>query len=494
MMAEIYSNATQVITYMGPEERGDSEALILLTKMDNHFSPFYDSPELSDYNYAKYVMEKPPIHLKFKISKNDPTLKSLYSILFGEWTKRLWMVQENVLNKDTVMLRGHKLIPALAIQGVLMLSYSGLIPNLFLQEYHAMSQMAVGVLRAILHYERHAASDYSLANLSRLLGPQKCNDPRDRIFSLLAIAKDSKSLKIVPDYTKSVRDVFIDVAIRLVRANRIDDLLVIWAPLGIRNSYLPSWVPSFDTLENRVANNLFGAVATRLSNDYKLEADSVLVLNGIHLATISDPLGTFGYDIEDIIVSTSVSFRTKSSENFLSILEKARERAKDKPNVDATIYHTLMGGLDVGKHYSGNEVKTAAQGLHEVIAMLRSQTSKRIKLMRKAKISTRKAVEIFGKGHFSQSQTLANELVYNTMIKARSLCVTNDGRLCLTPEDARSGDIVAVLLGGSSLYVLRPDGNGKYIYIGDAFIYGEMRGESLKGEEWREKLQDFRLV
>jgi hypothetical protein len=46
-MAQIYSNATQVITYLGPAQSGDAASLNLLARIDAHFSPFYDQPEVA---------------------------------------------------------------------------------------------------------------------------------------------------------------------------------------------------------------------------------------------------------------------------------------------------------------------------------------------------------------------------------------------------------------------------------------------------------------
>jgi hypothetical protein len=55
----------------------------------------------------------------------------------------------------------------------------------------------------------------------RLIG---ATDPRDRIFGLLGIARDSNALGIVPDYAKTVVEVYIHAARTLIEHNQLNVL------------------------------------------------------------------------------------------------------------------------------------------------------------------------------------------------------------------------------------------------------------------------------
>jgi hypothetical protein len=63
----------------------------------------------------------------------------------------------------------------------------------------------------------------------------------------------------------------------------------------------------------------------------------------------------------------------------------------------------------------------------------------------------------------------------------RSFFVTRDRCLGLGPRAAKSGNIVTVLLGGSTAFILRPADFGYSQFVGEAYCHGFMDGEALLG-------------
>jgi hypothetical protein len=63
----------------------------------------------------------------------------------------------------------------------------------------------------------------------------------------------------------------------------------------------------------------------------------------------------------------------------------------------------------------------------------------------------------------------------------RSFFVTKDGCLGLGPRAAKPGDIVTVLLGGRTAFILRPADDGYYQVVGAALCHGFMDAEVLLG-------------
>jgi hypothetical protein len=61
----------------------------------------------------------------------------------------------------------------------------------------------------------------------------------------------------------------------------------------------------------------------------------------------------------------------------------------------------------------------------------------------------------------------------------RTLATSESGYMALVFLEARAGDIIFALRGGSMLYVLRPKGD-EYLFIGECYVYGFMDGEALK--------------
>lgn len=71
----------------------------------------------------------------------------------------------------------------------------------------------------------------------------------------------------------------------------------------------------------------------------------------------------------------------------------------------------------------------------------------------------------------------------------RRLGSCEHGWLCLLPDGALKGDSVVLAEGGRVPLVLRPDGDGYYMYIGEAYIHGVMDGEAFQPE----LLQDIKV-
>lgn len=67
------------------------------------------------------------------------------------------------------------------------------------------------------------------------------------------------------------------------------------------------------------------------------------------------------------------------------------------------------------------------------------------------------------------------------------------GLMGLCPSLVRRGDLVVILHGGSTPYVIRRIKNGRYQFIGECYVHGFMYGEAMEKEEAME-IQDFELV
>jgi len=71
----------------------------------------------------------------------------------------------------------------------------------------------------------------------------EATDPRDHIYALLGMASDRERLQIVPDYNKSVVEVFTDFMLFYLKDG--DLTLLSCNKLRKRHANLPSWVPDW---------------------------------------------------------------------------------------------------------------------------------------------------------------------------------------------------------------------------------------------------------
>jgi hypothetical protein len=73
----------------------------------------------------------------------------------------------------------------------------------------------------------------------------------------------------------------------------------------------------------------------------------------------------------------------------------------------------------------------------------------------------------------------------------RTFFTTENGFSGVGPYDTQPGDVVVVLYGSRRCTVLRPDGDF-YRIVGDAYVYGAMRGEMVQGLDVDERVYVLR--
>lgn len=60
----------------------------------------------------------------------------------------------------------------------------------------------------------------------------------------------------------------------------------------------------------------------------------------------------------------------------------------------------------------------------------------------------------------------------------RSFVLSNNGHMCLAPQETRPGDKICILLGGHVFYILRPAGEC-WSFIGACYLHEFMDGEAM---------------
>ena len=68
--------------------------------------------------------------------------------------------------------------------------------------------------------------------------------------------------------------------------------------------------------------------------------------------------------------------------------------------------------------------------------------------------------------------------------------------MCLAPGHTQQGDVLALIVGGPELYILRPTDKGCR-YVGDAYVFGFMDGQELEMQSWLSdvtKLNEFPYI
>jgi len=254
MMGQIYRNAARVITYLGPavvDNEEEQRGIVLLYRLYEHFYDNYDMLyEINGLEKAYSMKAKFPVQNVPNEIRGDaefdgeifvaPGWRWLLQQAYGEWTQRLWLVQEQFLNKEVVMLHGLSLLSWDAVVTMALLFDLYMLPLSYREVFGRQHLSASG--KDLLRIEMsiyglwHTRKMQEKAGWSYVGKPLlttmahyqfcECWDYRDRVFALLAISSNAIQLAIVPDYSISSDRVFFDASVRILLAGPDLKLLV----------------------------------------------------------------------------------------------------------------------------------------------------------------------------------------------------------------------------------------------------------------------------
>ena len=214
-MGRVYQLATKVILWVGEEQDGTVfgspssmpiEQIFKNITAICHFGAKDAGPDATDLDSESWLI-------------------SLIGFVNREWFRRLWIIQEAVLNLDAELVCGHSSIPWLIFQK----GFSGSTPTFKVPARAGMvmsdAVQNIGTLWDcfLWHYTwKEGKTDEGVADrIFRLLllidGQFDCSNPKDRLYGILGIAAvDSETLLqtgLKVDYEKSAVDAFRDLAI-----------------------------------------------------------------------------------------------------------------------------------------------------------------------------------------------------------------------------------------------------------------------------------------
>ncbi|KAL8717642.1 MAG: hypothetical protein Q9225_005131 [Loekoesia sp. 1 TL-2023] len=301
----------------------------------------------------------------------------------------------------------------------------------------------------------------SLLDLIDFLRSTETSEPRDKVYALLGTASDLRPSSIEPEYLKSLEDVYTDVArFSLSQPNHGLQVLghVMHFPFGSGrkrcSTYVgtgfPTWVPDF-RLDFGVAffcTNLanfewpYSACGPNKTHNARIEGRR-LILEGIGIDQISSLSETW----EDNRFST------------------AEVRAWAPKDPGAFYFHT---GQTLDEAFRATvladmNVLTKARGLIADWDLI------------DARNDTLTADQHRHKNMMNVALGCASGV--------RRLCWTKAGRMGLAPDAARVDDLLYVLCGGQTIYVLRPTCEGVFEFVGASYIHGIMDGELFESNQ-----------
>ena len=336
------------------------------------------------------------------------------------------------------------------------------------------------------------------------------SDDRDRVFAFLGhfSARSTHPLAcgpvpIMADYTKTVEQTYINVAVRILRANPAAACIVLAAVQHPRYSLplcreasvqadtdlqawrrdkhrLPSWVPDWRLSE--------GIILAEPICPHRAHGDSTAKLEIVG----EDDLGLRAHGLEiDTIKACSQPLLSKDIYNN-------RKTPGQPPTTIERLWHEICGKVHFNLHerYLNGQsaffafMQTLSNGCvqaaghdcrpyHEVSdhVWLRKAARYIVKTLGPSDDISEAVQSVAGgpeheSGHEDWSRWAASAS------EGRIFARTGRGYYVLGPAALEAGDVVCVLFGGKVPFCLRPVGRC-YLLVGECYVHGLMKGEAI---------------
>ncbi|ETS83914.1 hypothetical protein PFICI_05790 [Pestalotiopsis fici W106-1] len=420
--------------------------------------------------------------------------------LTNAWFQRTWVVQEIVLAKKAIVIQGDWHIDWDAIgKATAWYAREGYGMPQGIREAPADAPHLQPLADAANMWKMHQRPTKRLALLD-ILKDFRCRAATqavDKLYATFGLAQETQSIEekgihalLEPDYTKSVKTVYRDLAKFLII--EYGSLIVLSHVNGYSadRSNWPSWVPDWSL--TKPSSEIWRSrqqTLFRASGDEALTMDlsgddDVLVLEGCRIDTVriyGDKLKGSGFGFvpdkqERDFVSTAWRIM-KSRESGTQVSQNSGMR-----DLLRSFIYTITIGLQ-GPNPWGEDTDEA---LADAAQWFSQYLGKSLPT-----VVTSSGKWFHGKkpdaGRFHQAFVHA--------CKGRRFFTTEEGRVGVGPEFIKEGDSIVLLFGGQVPYIVR-ESEGKHRLIGECYIDGVMRGEVITGRndgEWGQSKERFTL-
>ncbi|KAF2492760.1 HET-domain-containing protein [Lophium mytilinum] len=312
----------------------------------------------------------------------------------------------------------------------------------------------------------------------------QASDPRDLVFALLGLSSDASEIGIAADYSKPLKQVFLEVALALI--TQIGLQVITWknftrtsgTPLKIR-SWVPDWSQPFLKPLAKFGRNdrrtRFEACAKTTSQSRFITSDEIHPIFCVSGAIV-DKIIAVGA-LNNLILA-------KSDLRHIQTTYRTQARWLDELQRLSTLYASTHRGFandDARWRTSVTNLELNKQGKYTL-----------------ASDSMRRGYYLFVAGTLKHLAKLSDDVIlalnYWKMLVAqcagRRFFLAEKGHLGLGPPDAVPGHDVVILLGLNMPLVLSKNEDGTYKLVGEAYIHGIMDGEAMPGAE----VKDLRIV
>jgi hypothetical protein len=418
-------------------------------------------------------------------------LKILFTL---PWFERVWVIQEVALSTcPPIILCNTQLIPWLDVQRVVQEmpkrdSGIGSIRRAYLA-----NDMCI-IARRVIWADRTDEITWDIQSLLLLTNRFLATNPRDQIFALLGLCKDTRHPEkwpeeLDPDYDKPLSELFTDVTRFCIRQTKTLGIFAIVTDTStVQDKSFPSWVPRYGSDMKRTARVASCTIHKDVDHRFIVE-DSEDASRGIELmvdhTTRPGVLRLCGMRLGSPILfglpvwsAKALSTKKRKSTWFRQEITGALEACRENlPYLStAKLHRTFFMVTTFGRTLEGTDAEDeplmhfkAYMGMEEESSLVDLETQME---------STHSTCD----SNLSREPDDERYAQVTGLILKKRLFKMGSGLLGLGPYDMLGSDIVVILFGGKELYALRPLDNGQWLFVGICYVYGLMKGEALEGD------------
>jgi len=484
LMDKIYKTAQKVVVWLG-ESSGDSD--LAMEKMIE-WRDMLDTAPGKDHT-SRYYHELGTVTEENKYygppgSHEHRAWLAILALWERPWWRRAWIVQEATALPltQTELNCGGKMADMRALRLVLDIRYR----LAQLEGHYLMATFEQGFAEILDNFKSKLEyGPQSFLDVLQQIRTYDCKDSRDKVYAARGMASDITPDALVPDYTKSIEDVYIEVVQFLQRtagpAQRLDFLGYVitptdeWDRLSTPSKLASSWVPDWRGPKMDVIG--FKKTIASHASQPSLPAYTATLDSAAKLKIHGHKLNIHGLDLDSVVTVTDICTEGRPLDTTMehSWLPEDADQAYVSGGTLRNAYnHTLVADM-LRKHDPGDWQSPWQRGgvvdwalVHaDASSLSEDDTQRKLHLLNALKCTT------FG----------------------RRMFLTSKGYIGIGPAAMQVGDRICALLGGSVLYVVRRESLGYYGFVGECYTHGLMDGRAMEMEATGElKIEEFVII
>ena len=490
LMDRIYSQSSHIMIWLGPPADSVTEALILLSDLGWEFFALRQGlPEEESIDFRSGTNFH-ALASRFSEEINDEGWRKIRELFQRPWWRRVWVIQEAVLAKDASVLCGNLAVGFCnVLEAIQFFSLVILWPSGELGPQSSEISSSVGHFN-LLHKQyieslKRSAPGLTLEELLLSTwfvspGSIEATDSRDRIYGLLALLTAAERELIMVDYSEqsTLAKICLNITCALIGRHG-PYIMAFTRQTALHQQGLPSWgIDWTQGNSGETARVMVGRLTFRRDDgpynasggaDWSPRCiqvpfrDPRLTIKAVKLGEVKEFVAALPLPV------TIDAFREwiLEVETRMAMIATGKQVQSEQERLGATIWRLPTAGT-----FRRQWIRPTYE---ENFALLEGF---------KVLMGVTPIPESVGQGQMEFAEWFQREVdLYAKSIELAGCqaFVTSEGYPGLGPKDVKEGDLVAIFLGGPSVFILREHHNGLYQVIGTCYILGMMDGEAIHG-------------